>query len=167
MPHNLYMGPIIKIHLVNLKPVSTNAMYDGYRKSVEYLKQERQVDATVRKVRAGIEALMNSYDEKKHVVWVNMIVHSPDHSLFNKSGKRKGCISKRCIDLDNTIKTITDAVFYNIPTIDDSQARHFEIDEILSKDEFFHVTYFIRLKDKEWHYSRKLEDLETQILQSP
>jgi Holliday junction resolvase RusA-like endonuclease len=157
----------IKLRFENLKPVSTNAMYDGHNKSYEYLKQEREIDKVMLKMRPTLKKFMDLYDEKKHVVYCHLVIECPRDNLFVRSGGRKGCINKRCLDIDNSIKTITDSIFYNIPLIDDSQVRNVGIEDIISNDQFFYTNYFIWLQDKEEHYAKTLSEIETRLLLYP
>ena len=123
---------ILKVSIANLKPVSTNMMYDGYHKSLAYVKQERAIDAEMKAMRNNIKKLMDSFDEHKHIINAHMVVEIPKENLFVLSGKRKGCINKRCIDIDNCIKTVQDSIFYNIPLIADAFVRSVTIEDILS-----------------------------------
>ena len=157
---------ILKVSIPNLKPVSTNAMYEGRMKSLAYVKQERAVDGEMLAMRLNVKKFMDSFDEHKHIINAHMVVEIPKENLFVLSGKRKGCINKRCIDIDNCVKTVQDSIFYNIPLIEDAMVRSVTVEDILSKDQFYHTHFYIWKVEKDMFYKRTLKSIQAQILQS-
>jgi len=135
-----------KFDLSDIKPLNLNHCYTissiggKVRRfpSKEYKQYESLVNLKLRSYRKTINDLIKAFDEEKHYLVAEYVFYYP---ILTKKDNR---VSKRSIDLSNSIKALEDIIFKNFGHIDDSAVCSLNVHKIHSENIRVEITFNIK-----------------------
>lgn len=128
---------------LQVKPVSTNELYASNGYGITLSKKNREFKKEVRlKLSPHLKQIAEftkNFDSTKNVIKANYVFYVPKEKLFTK----KGTVSKKSIDVDNFVKSLTDSVFKIMGELnsdcDDSQIMEMNLKKTMSHDDKYYV----------------------------
>lgn len=145
----------ISFHLENLKvPSTNNSRLISWKqkkqfKSAEYNDFDKTISHYCLSKYLDMKEFEKHFDPEKHHLSYRAIFWIPKDKLFTK----KDTISARSGDFDNYLKTSTDSIFKNFPTIDDKVIKHVSgIEYLVSDNNKYNFLIKLSLRDNSLLY---------------
>jgi len=97
--------------LIPMRPISVNKMYRTFRGRTIKSREGREFEFAFNHHLAEFSTyaidFLSTFNQEEHAIHVDVILFIRHEDYFTKSGR----MNKRCIDVDNSLKSVIDQVF--------------------------------------------------------